>query len=273
MNCTGAGCGCLAARRAAASPETHATEQQHREAATQPAPHRHRLAAQRRAGTAVRTSPRRSRDRTPGRAPTGIAAPASFPGSATRSARAPAGWRGPTRPAAPLLPQNRRHRLGDGPARERPPAAQHLVQHAPEAEDVRAVVDGLAAHLLGGHVAHGADHRPGVGLAPQRGRFGVARRRGRRAALAREAEVEDLEATVARDDQVLGLEVAVDDALLVRRREALARPARAYSAAGAARSGPPRARRAASRPRAAPSPRTPSGPRGRRRGSPGCWGG
>ena len=83
------------------------------------------------------------------------------------------------------------------------------------------MVDSLAAHLLGRHVADGADHGPRVGLAPQRGRLRVASRRGRGLLLLREAEVEDLEATIARHHQVLGLEVPMHDALLVGRREAV----------------------------------------------------
>ena len=161
------------------------------------------------------------RGRRPGRAPTGSVRRASSRGSA-RTIRSNAGRNdaaGVARPAPAVLAQDRGHGLRRGVAAEGAAAAQHLVQHAAEAEDVGAVVDGVAAHLLGRHVADGA-------RAPSRGRSrarasGTRKPRARRCrVLARQPEVEDLEAPVAGDEQVLGLEVAVDDALVVRRREA-----------------------------------------------------
>ena len=68
----------------------------------------------------------------------------------------------------------------------------------------------MAPHLLGRHVAHGAEHRTSVG----HGRHGVTRlvrvRRGHRP---REAEVEDLQAPVFEQEDVLRLQVAMDQPL------------------------------------------------------------
>ena len=114
-----------------------------------------------------------------------------------------------------LLAQDRRHRLRARLAREGPSARQHLVEHRPEREDVGARVGGLAAHLLGRHVADRSQDRARLRRA----------RGGRRAGLAavapaafpfREAEVEDLQPALPGDEDVLRLQVAVDDPLVVR---------------------------------------------------------
>ena len=55
----------------------------------------------------------------------------------------------------------------------------------------------------------------------------------------RQAEVEDLDAAVGGDEEVLGLQVAVDDPLVVRRGEALRDLERVVDRPCAARSGPP----------------------------------
>ncbi len=62
-----------------------------------------------------------------------------------------------------FLSQNRRHRLGLGATAERVLSRQHLVKDRAKAEEVRAVVHGLAAHLLGRHVAHRAEDRARLG--------------------------------------------------------------------------------------------------------------
>ena len=116
--------------------------------------------------------------------------------------------------------QDRRHRVGGRVAVERAPAREHLVEDRAEGEDVAARVGGLAADLLGRHVAERAEHDAGLRA---RGRGRQVRRL---AALLRvrelgEAEVEDLHAAVVGDEDVLGLQVPVDDPLLVRGREAV----------------------------------------------------
>ena len=117
-----------------------------------------------------------------------------------------------------ILFQDRAHRLDGGAAGERAPAGVHLVEHRAEAEDVGPAVDVFAAQLLRRHVAGGAEDRPRIG--PQR--RGRLRRAGRaRRHQLRQAEVENLRAAVPGDDHVLGLQIPVDDAPLVRRRQAI----------------------------------------------------
>ena len=121
--------------------------------------------------------------------------------------------------------QHVRHRL----AVEGAPAGEHLVEHAAEGPDVRAAVDGLAARLLRAHVAGGAEQHARL-RHRERGRvrgLGVLRP-GERVGVERlgQAEVEHLDAAVAVDHDVRGLQVAVHDALLVRGLERLGDPER-----------------------------------------------
>ena len=78
----------------------------------------------------------------------------------------------------------------------------------------------VAAHLLRGHVADGAHDDAGLGV-PRRAWARSWRPVPRRRLVGGEAEVEDLDAPVARDEDVLGLDVPVDDALLVGGGEAV----------------------------------------------------
>jgi hypothetical protein len=74
------------------------------------------------------------------------------------------------------------------------------------------VIDVLPAHLLRGHVGHGAhDHARLRGAGHGRTCGGLPRW----AQQLGQTEVENLDAAVAGDEEVLGFEVAVDDALLV----------------------------------------------------------
>src|SRR5664280_3085617 len=77
--------------------------------------------------------------------------------------------------------------------------------------------DGEPPHLLGRHVAHCPHHHTRLGMT----------RGGRRARLLawenrlhplRQPKVENRDVAVLRDEDVLGLQVAVDDAFLVSRR-------------------------------------------------------
>ena len=110
-----------------------------------------------------------------------------------------------------LLVEDLVHRLDARLGGERLPPRGRLVEDAAEREDVGAVVDGLALHLLGRHVARGADHAPHLAGGGERRVLGEVR-----AALALlgelgEAEVEHLREAVGRDHDVAGLQVAVDD--------------------------------------------------------------
>ena len=69
-------------------------------------------------------------------------APASRPAEPTSPARARGSWRSSRRLVSPD---------------ERDPPGQHLVEHAPEGPDVRALVDRQSARLLGTHVGGSAD--------------------------------------------------------------------------------------------------------------------
>ena len=114
-----------------------------------------------------------------------------------------------------LLLQDRVHGLDRRCSLKRPASAEHLVQGRAEREHVRALVGGKAQHLLWRHVADGAEHGPGLGEARIRlGSFTRARCASRRN-LPRETEVEDLDSTVPGEEEILGLQVAVHDALVV----------------------------------------------------------
>ena len=91
-------------------------------------------------------------------------------------------------------------------ALERLLAGEHLVHHDADRVDVAAGVGDAAGDEFGGEVGD----RP-----EQRGA-----RRGVRGCGARQPEVADLDAAVVGEQHVLGLQVAVDDARLVRRGEA-----------------------------------------------------
>ena len=128
-------------------------------------------------------------------------------------------WRNvsPASEVGQIILEDRRHRVDRRVAPERTPARQHFVQHDAEGEDVRAMVSRKAAHLLRGHVADGAEDRVRRRCSPStaspvaragRGRVGL-RELG-------ETEVEDFDALVGGDEDVFRLQVAMDDALVVR---------------------------------------------------------
>ena len=134
-------------------------------------------------------------------------------------------------------------RLESGPLERKLPC-QALVKDDPESEDIRSRVDVSPGELLGRHVRGAAVHHPG----PRRGR-------GSRREL-RDTEVDDLDErpTVAPgDEQIVGLQIAVDDPGAVGRGHPLGglrhelRRERCVE-----RLLPIRAPRRASRPRAAP---------------------
>ncbi len=122
--------------------------------------------------------------------------------------------------------EHRRERVAHRLALEEPATGEHLVEKGTERPDVGALVHDPASGLLGRHVGRGAEDEPG-------GRAGVGERRRLRqvgggrdsptlaAPRLGQAEVEDLDLPVRRHLHVRGLEVAVDDALLVRLLEGL----------------------------------------------------
>ena len=89
---------------------------------------------------------------------------------------------------------------------ERHLTGQELVEDAAERVDVRLLVDRLAARLLGRDVVAGSHDRAGDRHPVDVERMG-------------DAEVGYLRAAVGVDQDVLGLDVAVDEPVLVRKRE------------------------------------------------------
>jgi len=108
------------------------------------------------------------------------------------------------------VPQHREGGRDRGLALERPRSAEHLAQDRAEAEDVGARIDGRAVDLFRRHVCRRAGEAlaqfVAPGLRPVRGRLQDG-----------DAEIEDLERAVGGDEEVVRLDVAVDDALLVGR--------------------------------------------------------
>jgi hypothetical protein len=104
------------------------------------------------------------------------------------------------------------HDLDGAVAAEGPPSAEHLVQDGADGEEIRALIERLTPHLLGRHVADGPDddarRRAGGAFAIDQADLG-------RGDLG-EPEVEDLEVPVAGEEEVRGLQVAMQDALVVR---------------------------------------------------------
>ena len=98
--------------------------------------------------------------------------------------------------------------LGHARAVERRVPGQHLVEHNTQRVDVRAGVDRLAADLLRRHVTGAADD-------------GARARDPGPVGAGGDAEVGDLGVTLPVDEDVLGFDVAVDDACQMRRRQSL----------------------------------------------------
>ena len=100
------------------------------------------------------------------------------------------------------------------------PARQHLVEEGPEREHVAARVHVLALKLLRRHVRDRSEQQPCAGDRVLRLQRRLRRRLGPRGVQLGQAEVEDLRARL-REDHVARLQVAVDDAALVRGVEGL----------------------------------------------------
>ena len=111
--------------------------------------------------------------------------------------------------------EDRVHRFHGRRAGKRPSSGQHLVQHGAERENVGARIDGQPPHLFRRHVADGSDDD-----ARARDRLEARHLCFDRHLLPGEAEIENLQPRVAREEEVVGLDVAMDDALFVRRGQA-----------------------------------------------------
>ena len=115
-----------------------------------------------------------------------------------------------------LAPQDRGHRLRGGLLLEGPTAPERLVEHHAASKDVRPRVGGQPTHLLRRHVCRGAEGGGSFGGQgfPRFGRgvFALAGGCG-------QAQVQDLDPAVRGDEEVLGLEVAMEDAARVQGRE------------------------------------------------------
>ena len=107
------------------------------------------------------------------------------------------------RPAHATL-EDRHADLREALAREGQGAGHHVVEERAQAEDVRARVQLLPAHLLGRHVQHRADQHAVLGDA------GLVPRAG-------DAEVEQLEEAVVLEQHVARLQVPVDQSWTIAR--------------------------------------------------------
>jgi hypothetical protein len=107
-------------------------------------------------------------------------------------------------------------RVRRGAAPERAPSREHLEEHGAQREEVGASIRGLAPHLLRRHVPHRAQQHAGRGVCGQRLHPGRRFRCDR----PRQAEVQQLDVAVARHEDVVGLEVAMNDATRVGGGEA-----------------------------------------------------
>ncbi len=125
--------------------------------------------------------------------------------------------RGRKRRPARLGLQNCRERVGDRLSLERLAPGQHLVENGAEGPDIRPLVDGFPAGLLGRHVCRRADDDARLrGGGRERRRVGDLGRRGVPGQGLGEAEIEDLDLALRGQLHVGRLQVPVNDPLLVR---------------------------------------------------------
>src|SRR6185503_13680392 len=109
------------------------------------------------------------------------------------------------------------HRVNVVFVRERALARCHLVYHCAERKDVAAEVNALAEKLLRRHVFDRSKYHAGIRLDLNDGLFrAVSREPALSLDELRESEIQNLRVAVAADHQVLRLEVAMNDAMLVR---------------------------------------------------------
>src|SRR5207249_1753300 len=130
--------------------------------------------------------------------------------------------RGPGGERRRLPPDDCVRRLERRAAGERAPTGDHLVEDRAEREDVGAVIGVLPLHLFRRHVGYRSHDGAAQRLEGRRIRASSLpwRNHGRIAHQLGDAEVDDLQAALDRDEQVLRFEIAVHDSLGVRRRQA-----------------------------------------------------
>jgi hypothetical protein len=112
-----------------------------------------------------------------------------------------------------IFAEHRGHGLRGSVAAEGALAAEHFVKDRSKRKNVRARVGRLSTHLLGSHVARGAEHD--AGRCAHRGncRSVIVRRSLNKLG---ETEVQNFDPAVFGDENIFGLQVAMDDALFVR---------------------------------------------------------
>jgi len=129
-----------------------------------------------------------------------------------------------------IEPDDCAENVGHVAAIERPRACQHFIEHAAERPHVRAPIGWPAFRLLRRHVGCGTEQHADAG---QQGGRGQRRRfpdvrdclavvtRSTRLNEPGQPEIQNLDGTVLADFDVRRLQIAVDDALLVRRGESV----------------------------------------------------
>src|SRR4030095_5001049 len=112
--------------------------------------------------------------------------------------------------------QDRVHRLDRRLAFERPLASEHLIKDRAQREEVRAMVCVLSSYLLGRHVTDRPHDYPALSLRPNGRRVSsVTYEQGRMRQLG-ETKVENLDAPVSSDKEILRLQIAMHNSLFVR---------------------------------------------------------
>ena len=113
-----------------------------------------------------------------------------------------------------IFVQDRAQRFGGGGLPEGALAGEHLVEDHAESKDIAAGVGDVPPHLLRSHVANGAQHWPGLGLLRD-GDGGSVGASGFGLGEFGQAEVQDLDASVLRQEEVFRLEVTMNNAGVV----------------------------------------------------------
>lgn len=118
-----------------------------------------------------------------------------------------------------VFEKHRSHRVDFSLAAEGSATGQHFVKDGADTENIAAVVHTLAPKLLGRHVGDCTDYRAASGYGRQflDGAFGIFWR-GLQLC---HSEVENLHPAVGGDKQVFWLQVAMDNAAIVRRDKPL----------------------------------------------------